>query len=203
MTRQVFKKLNACSLFLFLLTISSSAQFSVPTKISTPYGSRTIWTPGYTKWHQNYGNQKGGIVSNPYNFTIVLLNDSSFEVKGKINLDSSVSSLKWGKKENAGIIKPFETKEIYRMAGEKKIRGVPGADSCWLFLADSGKINTYSVTSELDYPTIAYIQNGNDGEIVPLNAGRLIDIVGIDDESILSLIRKEKLTKAIKKYNNK
>jgi hypothetical protein len=194
---QVLRKLIACILFSVLFAISSKAQFSTPTTIKTPYGNRTIWTPGPGMRFPNY-NQ--GFVNRKHNFTIVLLNDSSFEVKAKINIEDSVNSIKWGKSEEQHTIVPSETKEIYRTGVNGKIRGIP-KDSCWLFLIKPAKISTYSISSEMDNPLINFIQKGDDGEILPLLAINVEDMVS-DNEKALALAKKGKLLKAIQKYNS-
>jgi hypothetical protein len=196
-SHQILKNSSACFLFSVLLAVSSSAQFSTPTTIKTPYGNRTIWTPSTTRFPTNY-NQ--GFVNRKHNFTIVLLNDSSFEVKAKINIDDSVNSIKWGKGEEQHTIVPSETKEIYRTGVNGKVRGIP-KDSCWLFLVKPGKISTYSISSEMDNPLINFIQKGEGGEILPLLAMNVEDMVS-DNEKALALAKKGKLLKAIEKYNS-
>lgn len=195
-TRQILKTLSACSIFSVLLTINSSAQFSTPMTIKTPYGNRTIWTPSTTRFPITY-NQR--FVNRKHNFTIVLLNDSSFEVKAKINIEDSINSIKWGKGEEQHTVVPSETKEIYRTGINGKVRGIP-RDSCWLFLVKKGKISTYSISSEMDNPLINYIQKGDDGEIFPLLAMNVEDMVS-DNEKALALAKKGKLVRAIEKYN--
>jgi hypothetical protein len=193
---QILKNSSTCFLFLVLLVVSSSAQYSTPMTIKTPYGNRTIWTPSTTRFPTNY-NQ--GFVNRKHNFTIVLLNDSSFEVKAKINIEEDINSIKWGKGEEQHTIVPSETKEIYRTGINGKIRGIP-RDSCWLFMIKPGKISTYSISSEMDNPLINYIQKG-DGEILPLLAMNVEDMVS-DNEKALALVKKGKLLKAIEKYNS-
>jgi hypothetical protein len=179
-------------------TLNAPAQFvSVPTKINTPYGSATIPTQVYMPRHYNYGN---GVINRKYNYTIVLLNDSTIEVKTKINIDDPVNFLSWGKKDNKTIIRPPDTKEIYRIGADgRKVAGIP-MDSCWAFLVDTGKIRTYSITSDIDVPSIAYIQKGENGTILDLTRESMEQMVG-DNQRILALVKKNKLLKAIKEYN--
>jgi len=146
-----------------------------------------------------FPNYSQGFVNRKHNFTIVLLNDSSFEVKAKINIEDSVNSIKWDKGEEHRTITPSETKEIYRSSIKGKIRGVP-RDSCWIFLVEKGKISTYSVSSDIEnYPMINYIQK-SDGDIVSLNSTSLENMVS-DNEKALVLVKKGKFLKAIEKYN--
>ena len=195
------KLLLPCLLFAYLIfcTIKSNGQFvTVPTKISTPYGKVTIPTRQYAPW-MHFNN--GSAFSNPkYKFYIVLLNDSLVEAKARINIDDSINTLEWGKKEKKVVIKPTETKEIYRIDNfGKKISGIPH-DSCWLFLVDTGRIRTYSVTSDIDYPLIGYIQKGKDEPILPLTKDNLLVMVA-GNEKASRLAEKENLKRAINVYN--
>lgn len=195
------KHLVPCILFVTLFTCATKtfSQFvTVPTKISTPYGKVTTYTMRYAPWlHYNnnatFSNQK-------YKFYILFLNDSLVEAKARINIDDSINTLEWGKKEKKVVIKPTETKEIYRIDNfGKKISGIPH-DSCWLFLVDTGRIRTYSVTSDIDFPLIGYIQKGKDEPILPLTKENLLPLVA-DNEKTKKLVEKEKLLKAINVYN--
>lgn len=194
------KHLTAYLLPIFLFGISgASAQFvSVPTKINTPYGTSTIQTQMYMpmKYHQG-----SSIINLKHTYTIVLLNDSTIEAKTKIDINSTVNSLSWGNGDNKTIIRPSDTKEIYRIGRNgKKITGIPMDSCCWAFLVDTGKIRTYSITSEIDAPMITYIQKGGSGEIVFLTAENMWPMVA-DHEKALALVKKDKLLKAIKEYN--
>jgi len=181
-----------------LFTLTASGQFvSVPTKVSTPRGNVTVPTQVYLPMYHNYSNRP---TNKKHVFTIVLLNDSTLEAKAKINISDSVHSLKWGKKENERIIMPSDTKEIYRIADDgRKITGLP-RDSCWIFLVEEGRIRKYSITSETDYPTVAFIQKEGIGSIVSLTKENLLGMVG-DNERAVSLAKKGKLLKAIDLYN--
>jgi hypothetical protein len=198
MKHKIYKQALACVLFVFISVYSRNifAQFiTVPTKMSTPRGTITIPTQRYTPMYYNYqnGNRK-------HDFTIVLLNDSVVQAKTKINIGDSIHTLEWGKKENKTIIRPSETKEIYRMDDGKKITGIP-ADSCWLFLVDDGKIKTYSITSETDYPLIQYMQKNETGPIMLLTKENMLEMVK-DNEKASKLAEKGKLLKAISVYND-
>lgn len=176
--------------------MNASAQFmSVPTRISTPRGNVTIYTPSHMHmYNYNYKNS-----NRRHEFTIVFLNDSIMTVKATIDLSDSVHCIKWGKKGNQITIKPSETKEIYRMEKGEKISG-RAMDSCWIFPAGFGRINTYSVTSETDYPLIAYIQKGVEKPILPLTEENVREMVK-DNEKALKLADRKKLLKAVEKYN--
>jgi hypothetical protein len=198
MKRILFNCLFLTNLFAF--PIAGFSQFvTVPTKINTPYGKVTVPTQQYAPWmhHNNYS----GYSNQKHRFHIVLLNDSIIEAKASINISDSVHYLEWGKREKKTIIKPAETKEIYRMDFyNKKITGIPH-DSCWLFPVDTGKIRTYSIVSDIDYPLIAYIQEGNEKPILPLAKENLLPMVSGNKKAI-KLAEKEKLLKAIDVYNN-
>lgn len=130
----------------------------------------------------------------------MLLNDSTFQVRGEINIRDSINSLTWKKGKNEQTVLPSETKEIYRTNFTRKIRGIP-KDNCWIFLVKKGKISTYSISSDIESaPMINYIQKG-EGEIVPIDPTTLEDMVG-DNEKALMLLRKGDFLKAIEKYNS-
>jgi hypothetical protein len=96
---------------------------------------------------------------------------------------------------------PKQTKEIFWVdyLGGSKVVGKP-LDSCWIFLSDSGKIRTYSLTAEMDDPMIGYIQKGENNAILPLTEENLKPMVN-DNEKALQLADKKKLLKAIEVYN--
>lgn len=178
------------------------AQFSIPpSRISTPYG--TVNTPGVDS-PRYYGFNNADPISGKYDFTIVLLNDSSFTKKTKIKIDLKTNhcDLRWKSKGIIHTINPKETKEIYRTTFDnRRIKGIP-LDTCWAFLIDSGKIRTYSITSDFNSPTIGYIQSGVNGKILALTPDNLKQLVG-NSPAMLKLIDKNKLLKAIKEYNSK
>jgi hypothetical protein len=186
-----------CTLVFALFQNASAQWVNMPTTIRTPNGNVKINTPVYMPMYRNYYYQKP---NRKHDYTIVYLNDSIQTVKAKINISDSVHCLQWGKKSSLATVKPSETKEIYRLdeIGEKLI-GKP-LDSCWIFLSDHGKINTYSITSEMEDPMIAYIQKGDTGAIVLLTEENLKEMVK-DNEEALKLADKKKLLKAIEKYN--
>jgi len=195
-TCRILKSISACFLFSIFLLLKGTAQSSTPMTIKTPWGNRTIWTPNATGFH-TYHNQ--GFVNRKHNFTIVLLNDSSFQVRAKINIEDSINSIKWGKGEEQHIVVPSQTKEIYRTSIYGKLRGIP-RDSCWLFLVKEGKVSTYSISSEMDNPLINYIQKGESGEILPLLPINVENMVN-DNKKALALAKKGKLLRAIEMYN--
>lgn len=194
----------ACFLFTSLLfySVEISGQFiNVPIKIPTPFGPRTIQHQVYSPWMRvNYNNNPG--VSNPkYKFHIRFVNDSLIEAKARINIEDSINKLEWGKKEKQFSIKPADTKEIYRFDDlGRKISGIPHDSTCWLFVVKTGKIKTFSVIADIEFPMIAYIQKGDDGPILQLTTENLVPMVA-DKEKALNLLRKDKLLKAIDLYN--
>ena len=183
-------------ILLNLFQNASAQRIPMPTTISTPRGNVTIYTPSHIPMYNNF-NYKDS--NRRHEFTIVFLNDSTMTVKAVIDLSDSVHCIEWGKKENQIIIKPSETKEIYRMVRGEKISG-KAMDSCWIFSAGFGKINTYSVTSETDYPLIAYVQKGVDKPILPLTEANVREMVK-DNGKALKLADRKKLLKAVEKYN--
>lgn len=185
------------TVFLILNCQNSFGQVvNMPRTISTPYGPATInaWqrVPTYNRFdHVNS--------IRTFTFTVVLLNDSSFEVTGRINTSDSIHTLKLTRKDGF-IVRPSDTKGIYRMENESQIIGVP-ADSCWLFLVDDKKIRTYSVTSEIDNASISYIQKGESGPILPLTTHNVLVMVE-GNEKATKIANKGNLVKAIVKYNS-
>lgn len=142
------------------------------------------------------------IVSRRNNFTIVLNNDSVLERKAMIDVYKEVHQLKENYESEEFIVKPSDTKEIYRTTIDgRKIVGKP-FDNCWIFMVDSTNIRTYSYTSEGDNAPIAYIQKDEHSEILPLNVGNLEEMIQ-DDKKVLALLHKGKLMKALRAYINK
>jgi hypothetical protein len=197
-TRTKITVLSSALITLFSLASHiSSAQFmSMPTKFSTPMGKITVNQPVHMpRYVNNYTT-----TNSKHLFTIVLLNDSTFEKKAYINIDAKVHELKWVTKKVQSVIVPSETKEIYRIdPNGMKISGKP-MDSCWIFLVDTGKIRTYSVIAEMYDPLISYIQKDTSAEIMPLTANNL-ELLVADNEKALALVKKGKLLKAIRVYN--
>jgi hypothetical protein len=152
--------------------------------------------PEYRPMHFHYNNAVNG----KHKFTIVLQNDSIVEAKSTINIEDTIHYLSWGKGENRIVIKPADTKEVYRLNRHgKKIIGIP-MDSSWAFLSGTGRIRTYSITSDIETPIIGFIQKDEDGTIVPLTKENVEEFVK-DNEKALALARKDKLIKAIMHYN--
>ena len=176
----------------------TSAQFmSVPTTFSTPGGNITTYQNVYMPYHY-YGSQ---VVSRKHLFTVVLLNDTTFQQEAFINVNKKVNELKWKTRGSKMVVLPSETKEIFRIdANGGKIISGKAMDSCWIFLTDTGKIKTYSITSETDVPLIAYIQKGESGKILPLTADNLEPLVS-ENEKARALVMRGKLLKALKVYN--
>lgn len=175
------------------------------TRINTPYGPHNITTYHYQHMPWMYANGTSGPMSNVYEFTVMLKNDSIFQVKGKINWQDSVDYLNVKRRGEDLKIKVTDTKKIWRYGNNtgRQITGV-ATDSCWLFQSVKGAINCYAFVSEpggIDY-TIA-IQEGDDGDIVALNKDNLLAITGSDDPAIMKLVNKKKLPAAIKTYNQK
>lgn len=136
-----------------------------------------------------------------YTFTIVFNDGSSVEKKAAIDIKAEVHTIKWKENSEKYVITPNETKEIFRMdEGGKKIKGIP-MDSCWAFRVGGRRIITYSVTSDVEAPTIAFIQNGREAPIVPLTKENLEPMVA-GNEKAFELVQKGKLLKAVDEYND-
>ncbi len=200
------KRLLSFSLFAILsLLVSIYAQAQpVYTTIKTPNGPVSIKT-GYHYYkfptgNNNNNNKTGKVKSNTHTFTIILQNDSILTTKTSINLENFVHTLTYGKKESKIIIRPHETKAIYRLdKNGEEIMGMPH-DSCWLFLAIKGKINAYSVTSDFSDPLLAYVQKG-DGPLLAITTEILSELMA-DNEKALTILSRNNIDKAIRVYND-
>lgn len=199
------KSLKLLSLVVFAITFCLSitsvhAQYvPVPSTIRTPYGNVNTTTYQYMPMYHGYGT---GSMSLKHEFKIMLKNDSLITVNSRIDIQDSVHFIKYKVKGTQHVIKPEDTKEIYRYSSGKKIMGIP-TDSCWLFKADEGKINSYSYVAEEGLAYVVAIQDGDVGEIVPLTKDNLMYIIGDVDDKLMRLIEKHKFNKAIELFNKR
>ena len=190
--------------FIFSGINASFAQMMVPMNntIRTPYGnaSYTTWVPGPRMYY-------GGTAtpSYKYPFTIVFKTekDSTLLVKAKIDASEKNHVIRAKVNKQKVVIKPTDTKEIYRIATSgEKIAGM-ATDSCWLFLAIKGKINGYSYLAEKgagSWGSIIAVQKGEGQPILPLNKDNLEEMVA-DNPEALKFAKKKKLEKAVTTYN--
>ncbi|WP_293955760.1 hypothetical protein [Sphingobacterium sp. UBA7855] len=189
---------------IFLLGTSNRAlaQFSPPTTIRTPSGNVTL--PGvYTPRFYSFNSEP---ISSRYKFYIVLKNDSTVVAKTKIKLRTTTapSEISWREKGKKHTVTPEQTKEIYRIDyWNKKIKGIP-QDSCWLFLVDTvsheQRIRRYSMTADINQPTISHFKMEKAKEILPLKKETLEPYVE-GNEKAKKLLSKNKLLKAIEELN--
>lgn len=194
------------------LVLAISVLFSFPSfaqmipmtsTIRTPYGNVPYTYHVYSPTPHYYYNQ--GSISNKYEFTVVLKNDSMFDVRTRIDLpkDKGNHSITFKTKTGKQTLSPSDTKAITRITYEgKQLYGI-AADSCWLFKTDAGRINSYSFLAEPGMSYIIAIQDGENGPIVPLTKENLQAIVGTGNEKINKLLAKDKLIKAVEEYNSK
>lgn len=187
------------SLFLCAAVVTARAQYSAPiairSTISTPYGNvpHTYYMPGIP---MHYGNPQ---ISYKHPFTIVLKNDSVISDNVRINISEKQHNIEVKIHRVKATYKPEHTKEIYRILPDgRKLAGIP-ADTCWLFKANSGKINSYSFIAEEDMYHVIAIQKG-EGPIVRLDKKNLMGMVN-QDPTVLKLIERNKFAKAITLYN--
>ena len=192
---RIFLCLTATIVILFYKS-GHTQTFNVPVRNTTPHGSFTTYQRvGIPMYYNN-----NTIVNRKHLFTIVFLNDSTIQKKVKIDISDSVHQLRWKEDGEKIVITPKSTKEIFRTdESGRKISGVP-MDSCWAFLVGTKKIRTYSITSEIHDPLIAYIQKDEYAPIVPLTKDNIEPMVK-DNEKALALVKKGKLLKALRKYN--
>ncbi len=143
-----------------------------------------------------------------HSFIVVLPNDSSIYIFGKINSDSSLQYLRWEdksvrRKDTARFkrIYPYQTKSIIRTdRNSVQFTGI-ATDTCWLFKAVAGTINGYSPVADEDLTKgyIRYIQKNN-GPLLELNADNLRDMLQ-DNDKALNFFKRKKYDKAISVYN--
>lgn len=184
------------------ISVSLQAQMiPMTTTIRTPYGNVSHTYHVYSPTPHYYYNQ--GPISNKYEFTVVLKNDSMFDVRTRIVLpkEKENHSISVKTKQGKQIFFPSDTKSVSRITMEgKQLLGI-AADSCWLFRTATGKINSYSFLAEPGMTYVIAIQQGDDGPILPLTKENLIPIIGTADEKLNKLIEKGKLVKAVEVYN--
>lgn len=188
------------TLFLCSKVIITFSQGYIPvtTTIKTPHGN--VNQVNYIN-DRTYSYRNAPTETMTFDLKIVLLNDSVLSEDSKINFSEHVHfiTVKHGKTKT--IIKPSETKEVYRYSSTgRKIAGIP-VDTCWLFLVGKGKINSYSQFPYEAYPVIVAIQTAS-GPIVPLNKKNLLVMMDTNDVKLLRLIDRHKFDKAINLYNN-
>lgn len=188
-------------LLLVLISPSGFSQFMVPqtNTIRTPYGNATYTTYQQMPGFNNYGGR--GPVSKKYDFYIVMKDSSKVVTRNRIAFTDSINSITVNDKSKRKI-NPAETVELFRMLPNGvKFSGQP-ADTCWLFLCNSGKINAYSNLAEKDLMYAIAIQKG-EGPIVPLNATELEKMIDANDPKMAKLLKKKNFVQIIKDYNAK
>jgi len=98
------------------------------------------------------------------------------------------------------IVKPTDTKSIYRILYDgRKLVGIP-TDSCWLFKVGAGKINLYSFLAEENLNTVIAMQVGN-GPIVKISKETLLPVMG-EIATLRKLVEKGEFLRAIERYND-
>lgn len=186
-------------LFVLILNLSITLCYS-QTRINTPYGPQTI------PYHRPHINpwmvyKEKDISAFKHDFIIELKNGDVLEANAKIHYRDSISFLEWKSDGKKKILNPNETKSIYHSNYTQKIfKGIP-LEHVWVFIVDSAKINTYTITSDyIKSNSITHINKGIDGDIVRLTKENLENMV-VDSPKALELVKKNKLVKALKEYN--
>lgn len=186
-------------LFVLILNLSITLCYS-QTRINTPYGPQTI------PYHRPHINpwmvyKEKDISAFKHDFIIELKNGDVLEANAKIHYRDSISFLEWKSDGKKKILNPNETKSIYHSNYTQKIfKGIP-LEHVWVFIVDSAKINTYTITSDyIKSTSITHINKGIDGDIVRLTKENLENMV-VDSPKALELVKKNKLVKALKEYN--
>lgn len=192
------------TLFLFLICGQLRAQMVTPVSIPVNTGGGTFHYATYVLRPLNLSNYLPSTFKSPvekFRYNIVLKNDSVVEARTRIERMKPCDIIAVGKRDKMVIIKPGDTKEVWRKASTGKVmRGVP-ADSCWIFKTIEGRINGYSEYSYDDKGFVTRIQQG-DGPMVIFTGQNLKKMIASDEEALL-LAEKGKLVKAILVYDEK
>lgn len=190
--------------FLFMICGPVRAQMGTPVDIPVKTGAGTIHYTTYILQPLNLNNRLPSTFKSPqdkFKYNIVLENGSVIEARTRIERMKPCDIITVGKKDKMVIIKPADTKEVWRKASTGRVmRGVP-ADSCWLFKTIEGRINGYSEYSFDDKEFVTRIQKG-DGPLVIFTEQSLKEMIASDEEALL-LAERGKLVKAILVYNEK
>lgn len=200
------KKLILVVLFFpFMIDRPVQAQPGTPITIPIKTGAGTIYQTTYIPQPLNLNNNmpsRAKSTNDKFKYNIVLKNDSVIEARTRIERMKPCDIMTIGKKDRMVIVKPGDTKEVWRKTSTGKImRGVP-VDPCWIFKTIEGRINGYSEYSFEDKDFVTRIQKGNDGPMVVFTEQNLKKMIASDEEAML-LAERGELVKAILVYNEK
>lgn len=151
-----------------------------------------------------YGTRSGsGLVvpvDQKYDYVIVLKSDSVLRAKTRL-IPGDTFSIQIVSGKTKRIIRPADTKEIYRISRKgNKLTGAP-ADSCWWFTCTKGKINGYSKYSATGAQYSQMFSIG-DGEMMRLTDSNFEAVLPADaDKRVRRLVKRGMLVKAIEAYN--
>lgn len=171
--------------------------------IKTPYGPAKITTYTYHPMPYRFGSPDQSLtLVFKTNMTIIEKDGTVKNVRIQYDASSKVHVLKelGNKKTDRMIYKPADTKQISCLYMSKLQVGIP-ADSCWLFKIAPGKIVTYSFLPSEQDKSLAAIQDGKDGPILPLTKENLLMLSVDANERVYKLIEEQKYWKAISLYN--
>ncbi|HTJ53389.1 MAG TPA: hypothetical protein VL443_28235, partial [Cyclobacteriaceae bacterium] len=128
----------------FIRVVSLGQYIPMQTTMRTPYGN--VHSTHYVYMPHIMNNGKSHVsAKSKYEFTVRLKNDSMFRVKSRIDISTNKHFITVKKDKQKINISPADTKSISHISKYNgyTIKGIP-ADSCWLFMVDKGKINSYS-----------------------------------------------------------
>lgn len=126
-------------------------------------------------------------------------NDSSYTKYSQLTLNDSAHYIYYKENKRKVKVYPSQTTKLVFESQNSRYTGIP-KDTCWFFKIYSGKINGFSYFPEVSEGYVVAIQNGINGEIVPLTKAAVLVMVA-GHEKATALANKEKLWKAIKAYN--
>ncbi|MEO9476471.1 MAG: hypothetical protein ABJG41_13095 [Cyclobacteriaceae bacterium] len=197
-----YQKVLFTVLFVVFMSTKLAAQFTpVKTRINTPYGPTTIKTYQYMPYmHGNYGtNNRTSYFTYMFDFNVTLTNDSTFQVRSRIHVDSIYYiSVKHKRVETK--ICPSDTKLISVLTNRNPLAGIPN-DSTWTFRVETGAINLFSDIPVSGYESAILMQTDS-GPITPITAKRVQKAIPSDaPKRILKLIDSGQLALAVHKYN--
>jgi hypothetical protein len=190
--------------FAFIQGLVLSVGFSQPMPITdvikTPYGDvpHTIYVPDVQQHRMNDVKPK---VKTRYELEITFKDESVVKTLGNFNIRDSVHNLTIKQNRAKEKLMPVDTRQLIATTETgRRIAGIP-ADSCWLFIVEKGRINSYAyLPMELPEMIVA-IRSGDEGPIVPLNKENLLAIVG-NDAKLRRLVEIGNYRKAIQLYNS-
>ena len=198
------KKINFyCILLSAILSINSVfAQFEINSFETTQIDSTTQEERDAMFFYKNYPdkffNNNSINTTKKYNFTVILLNGNTVDVKSQIFLNEDNHYILNGLDK----IYPKNTEQIIAHFDDYDFIGVPN-DFCWLFRTndDNDPVYTYSILPKNSSKSVLFIKSRTINTApVFLSQENVIDVIK-NDKIALEYALKNRLIYAIKQYN--